>query len=128
MRILAALALVGMLGGCAFAVRHPAITSGLAGAVIAGATCELTTHNGGDGGGGEEKACAVVTGAVGLGLALVVAAAIYFGGDGHTILVEEPLTEPPAPLHTFKHASDAGVDAAGELDAAVPPVPADAGM
>lgn len=125
MRIVATLALAGMIGGCAFAVRHPAITAGLTGALIAGGTCELTTHNAGDGGGGEEKACAVVTGAVGLGLGLVVAAAIYFGGDGHTILVEEPQAEPP-PLHTFKHAAD--VDAGVDVDAASAPAPVDAGM
>ena len=126
MRIVAALAIGALVGGCAFAVRHPAITSGLAGALIAGGTCELTTHNGGGGGDGEEKACAVVTGAVGLGLGLVVAAAIYFGGDGHTILMQEPLTEPPAPIHTFKH-PDAGVESA-EIDAAIERAPADAGV
>jgi hypothetical protein len=120
MRIAVALSLTAVLGSCAFAVKHPAITTGVIGAVIAGGTCELTTHND-DGASGEELACGITTGAVGLGLGLIVATAIWLGGDGHTILVEEPMTEPPAPIHSFKPMAvevDAGVSDA-------PPAPAD---
>jgi len=110
-------------GSCAFAVRQPAITTGIIGAVVAGGTCELTTHNSGGGASGDELACGITTGAVGLGLGLVVAAAIWLGGDGHTILVEEPMTEPPPPIHSFKPIAveptvvDAGVSDAPPADA-----------
>ena len=116
MRIVAVLAIGCLLGSCAFAVRHPAITAGIAGALVAGGTCELSTHNASDGGGGEEAACAITTGAVGVGLGLIVAAAIYLGGDGHTILVQDnPPPEPP--MHTFKQA-----EPAAPVDAGVAPL------
>jgi ABC-type uncharacterized transport system permease subunit len=122
MRVAVALSLTAVLGSCAFAVRHPAITTGVIGAVIAGGTCELAVHDNADGAKGDQLACGVATGAVGLGLGLVVAAAIWLGGEGHTILVEEPIVEPPQPIHTFKHAPppDAGVI---EIDAAAVETP-----
>ncbi len=121
MRLAVALSLTAALGSCAFAVRHPAITTGVIGAVIAGGTCELAVKNNADGAKGDQFACGLATGAAGVGLGLIVAAAIWLGGDGHTILVEEPLTEAPTRIHTFKTAQDAGVDAAViEMDAAAP--------
>ena len=118
MRIVAALAIGALVGSCGFAVRHPAITAAIVGGVVAGATCEISTHNS-SGGGGREGACAIVTGAAGVGLGAIVAAAIYFGGDGHTILIQDPPAEPEPPIHTFKHAPDAGVEVdAAEVDAA----------
>lgn len=106
MRFAAGLALIATLSGCEFAVRHPAITAGIAGGLIAGGTCELSTHNA-SGGSGHEGACAIVTGAAGVGLALIVAGAIALGGDGHTILWDEhaPPPPPPAPVKTFKTAA-----------------------
>ena len=121
MRIAVVLALAAVLGSCTFAVRHPAITSGIVGAVIGGGTCELAIHNT-SGASGRSGTCALVGGAAGLGLGLIVAAAIYFGGEGHTILVEEPQPE-LLPVHEFKHA-DAGI----EVDAAIDVAPVDAGM
>ena len=117
MRLAVVLALGAALGSCAFAVKHPAITTAIAGAVIAGGTCELAITASANGAKGNQGACAIATGAVGLGLGLVVAAAIWLGGDGHTILVEEPLSEPPAPIKVFKQAPPADAGVALAIDA-----------
>lgn len=128
MRFAAGMALVACLGGCEFAVRHPGATIGLAGGIIAGGTCELSTRNS-DGGSGHEGACAIVGGAAGLALGLIVAGAIYLGGDGHTILWDEhaPAAAAPPPVKTFKTDPVPPPPPPPEPPAAVePPVDADA--
>ena len=93
---------VSALGGCKFAVNHPAATIGIVGGTVGLMTCELGT--GFDVADGETQlTCGAIGAGAGLALAGIVALAIYFGGDGHTVLVEEPIepivrdTKPPAP-------------------------------
>ena len=84
------------LTSCAFAVKHPAITSGLVGGSIGLLTCEIGT--GFDLSDGEMVAtCGAIGGGVGLVLGGVVALAVALGGEGNTIL-QEGMTEDPPPL------------------------------
>jgi len=84
-----ALALVLSVTGCAFAVKHPAITAGIVGGTVGFSTCELGTSFESTG------TCSIIGGAAAVGLAGVVAPAIVLGGDGHTVLVGEEATPPP---------------------------------
>ncbi|HEY4242000.1 MAG TPA: hypothetical protein VGM88_19405 [Kofleriaceae bacterium] len=91
MRRAVALVAALSLGSCAFAVKHPAITAGLAGGALAGGLCELNVS--------DQKACALTTAGAGVGLAAIVLLAILIGGDGHTILVTDPdQPQPQQPL------------------------------
>jgi hypothetical protein len=67
--------------GCAFAVEHPAVTTGIVGGTLGFATCKLASDNYG--------ACVLVGGGAAAFLALVTATAIWLGGDGHSVMVEE---------------------------------------
>jgi hypothetical protein len=67
--------------GCDFAVNHPAVTTGLVAGTLALGVCKLEVENTG--------ACFAVGGAAGGVLGLVAAAALWLGGDGHSVLVEE---------------------------------------
>jgi hypothetical protein len=78
MKVAVVLALVTSLAGCGFAKKHPAITIGITGAVIAEGTCEIGT--------GEHLTCAGISAGVGVGLAGIVALAMLLGGDGDTVL------------------------------------------
>jgi hypothetical protein len=89
-RTAALVAMLVTLGSCEFAVKHPAITAGITGGVIAEGTCEIGT-------GGEHLACAGISGGVAVGLAGIVALAILLGGNGDTILHGEDPEDPPAP-------------------------------
>lgn len=85
---LAAALLAGPHGGCAFAVEHPAATAGIVGGTFAAGTCKLASDN--------VRGCLAVGGGAGAFLALVVLAAIWLGGDGHSTAIEEqaqPLPE-----------------------------------
>jgi len=78
--------------GCSFAVNHPAITAGVVGGTLGLATCKLASDNIG--------ACLAVGGGAGAFLGLVTAAALWLGGDGHTVMIEEqaqPLPEDSRP-------------------------------
>lgn len=78
--------------GCSFAVNHPAITAGVVGGTLGLATCKLASDNIG--------ACLAVGGGAGAFLGLVTAGALWLGGDGHTVLIEEqaqPLPEESRP-------------------------------
>lgn len=86
-----ALVLAISLTGCAFAVKHPAVTAGVVGGTVAFGTCELGTDLDSHG------TCGIVGGSAALALAGVVALAILLGGDGHTVL-QEPMTEDPPPI------------------------------
>ena len=84
------LSLLLSLTSCKFAVKHPAATIGIVGASVGLLTCEIGT--GFDVADGETQlTCGAIAAGAGLALAGIVALAIYFGGDGHTILVEEPI-------------------------------------
>jgi hypothetical protein len=73
--------------GCAFAVDHPAVTTGIVAGTLGFGTCKLASDS--------YAACGLVGGGAGAFLALVTATALWLGGDGHSVLVEEP---PPAAL------------------------------
>ncbi len=81
---LVAAALVAALAsapGCAFAVDHPAVTAGVVGGTLGFGTCKLASDSYGK--------CALVGGGAGAFLGLVAAAALWLGGDGHTVMLEE---------------------------------------
>lgn len=90
--LLLSLAVAG--GGCKFAVQHPAATIGIVGGTVGLMTCEIGT--GFELGDGETQAtCGAIAAGAGLALAGIVALAIYFGGEGHTVLVDDG---PPPPI------------------------------
>jgi len=76
-----AIASLSSAPGCAFAVEHPAVTTGIVGGTLGFGTCKLASDNYG--------ACALVGGGAAAFLALVTATAIWLGGDGHSVMVEE---------------------------------------
>jgi hypothetical protein len=78
--------------GCSFAIKHPAVTAGVVGGTLGLATCKLASDDIG--------ACLAVGGGAGAFLGLVAAAALWLGGDGHSVLIEEqaqPLPEESRP-------------------------------
>lgn len=78
--------------GCSFAVNHPAVATGVVGGTLGLATCKLASDDIG--------ACLAVGGGAGAFLGLVAAAALWLGGDGHTVMTEEqaqPLPEGDRP-------------------------------
>ncbi len=111
----AMLALVGGLApGCKFAVDHPPVAVGVAAAAIGFGTCKLASD--------DYAACGLVGGIAGAGLALFTAGALWLGGDGHTVLVEEqaqPLPDDGRPVRR----RPAPVDPAPAPAEAVPAVP-----
>ena len=68
-----ALASLLLLGSCNFAVKHPAATAGIVAGSVAFVTCELASE--------DHKTCPIAAGAVGLGLALVAAGALWLGSE-----------------------------------------------
>lgn len=79
--------------GCAFAVDHPAITAGTVGGAIGLGTCRLASD--------DNLACLGVGGAAGAFLGLIAATALWLGGDGHSVLIEEqaqPLPDDGRPI------------------------------
>ncbi|HEY6174162.1 MAG TPA: hypothetical protein VIX73_06950 [Kofleriaceae bacterium] len=66
---------------CESAVKHPAVTAGIVGGTLGFGTCKLASDSYG--------ACLAVGAGAGAFLALVAAAAIWLGGDGNTVMVEE---------------------------------------
>lgn len=93
MRALALMLCVTVAGaaGCEFAVKHPAVTSGIVGATVGFGTCEIGTDFDSNG------TCAVIGGGAGVALFAIVGLAILLGGEGHTVL-QESMTEAPPPL------------------------------
>jgi hypothetical protein len=105
--------------GCSFAVNHPAVTAGIVAGTLGLATCKLASDNIG--------ACIAVGGGAGAFLAAVTATALWLGGDGHTVMVEEqaqPLPEDSRPRqrHAKPPAAPAATDP-GQPPAS--PAPAD---
>jgi len=85
-----ALVLVLSVTGCAFGVKHPAITAGIVGGTVALGSCEIGTDFDNHG------ACGIIGGAGAVALLGIVGLAILLGGDGHTVLVGEEAQ--PAPI------------------------------
>jgi hypothetical protein len=67
--------------GCGTAVKHPAIAAGIVAGTLGLGTCKLASDNTG--------ACLAVGGGAGTFLGLVTAVALWLGGDGNTVLVED---------------------------------------
>jgi len=102
--------------GCAFAVEHPAVAAGVVGGTLGFGTCKLASDSYG--------ACAVVGGGAGAFLGLVAAAALWLGGDGHSVAVEEqaqPLPEDSRPRKPRRRSPDRPGAASPAAPAAPPP-------
>ena len=108
---LAALALLVPLAGCAFAVKHPAVTGGVVAGTVAMGTCELATTS--------DTKCLITSGAVGVGLALITAGALWLGSE------DEPTpTQSPPPKIDWSKVPDT----TPKEPTKAPPPPADAGV
>jgi hypothetical protein len=104
--------------GCSFAVNHPAVATGVVGGTLGLATCQLASDNLG--------ACLAVGGGAGAFLGLVAAAAIWLGGDGHTVMTEEqaqPLPEDDRPRRRRRRPLVDPAAAAADPTAAEPEQP-----
>jgi len=93
---LAALALTAAIAtsGCGFAVRHPAATAGIVAGSVAFVTCELASE--------DHKTCPIVGGAVGVGLALIAAGALWLGSEDEP----EPAKDEPPPKVDWEKVPD----------------------
>ena len=69
--------------GCGFAVKHPAITAGIAAGTLGFTTCKLASDN--------WAACGYAGGGAAAFLGLVTWAALWLGGDGDSTGLDEPL-------------------------------------
>jgi hypothetical protein len=96
---------------CGFAVKHPAATAGIAAGTTAFVTCELASE--------DHKNCSIAGGAVGLGLALIAAAALWLGSEDEP----EPTTAEPPPKTDWSKIPDT----TPKEPTKAPPPPADAG-
>jgi hypothetical protein len=79
--------------GCATAVNHPPLTAGVVGAVLGFSTCKLAKD--------DYAACGLVGVGAGAFLAVVAATALWLGGDGHSVMIEEqakPLPDDGRPI------------------------------
>ena len=107
------LAGVALVSGCKFAVDHPPATVGIVAGVLGFGTCKLAKD--------DYAACGLAGAGAGLGLALITAGALWLGGDGHTVMVEEqaqPLPDDGRPVRR-RHATPAETPEAVQ---AVPPL------
>lgn len=99
--------------GCESAVRHPAVTAGIVGGTLGFGTCKLASDS--------YPACFAVGGGAGAFLAVVAAAALWFGGDGNTVMVEEQAK--PLPDARPRHRSPSPDGDANADPGTVPPAP-----
>jgi len=79
--VITLVAVLASAPGCEFAVNHPAVTAGIVGGTLGLATCKLASDNIG--------ACLAVGGGAGAFLGLVAATALWLGGDGHSVMIEQ---------------------------------------
>jgi hypothetical protein len=101
---------------CELAVNHPAVMAGAVGGSLALGTCKLASDS--------NATCLLAGGAVGALLGLVAAAALWLGGDGHSVLVEEqarPLPDDGRPLRRMPTPAPDPATAAPPPDAPLPP-------
>lgn len=94
--IAGAVAVALATSGCKFAIDHPPLTVGIAGAALGFTTCKLESD--------DYAACGVAGAAAGAALAAIAMVALWLGGDGHTVLVEEtqPVPEEEMPVRPRK--------------------------
>jgi hypothetical protein len=121
-----AMVLVVSLTSCNFAIKHPAVTAGLVSGGLAMGTCELSASN--------PAACSIVSGTVGVGLALITAFALWLGYEDDTgtgagtgsndVNVVDPTNLQPVPVFRPRRPKPAPV----QVDAGVSPVSIDAGV
>lgn len=83
--LLLAACLLASTTGCGFAVKHPAITAGILGGTVGLGSCELA--------GADHSSCFLIGGGAAAVLGGVVALALLVGGEGNTILREDPADE-----------------------------------
>jgi len=124
--LVAALIAVLPASGCGFAVKHPAVTAGIAGGLLGFSTCKLASD--------DYPSCLGVAGGAGAFLGLVAAGALWLGGDGHTVLIEEqarplpedgrPIRHHPRPVDPEDPAPPAPVPAIPAAPAPEPTIPA----
>lgn len=128
-RAILIVALAISAGSCKFAVKHPAVTAGIAAGTVALGTCELASS--------EHAKCFGISGAGGVGIALLTALALWLGyedetgspaqgGSGKDPVGIDPTNLAPAPVFLPKPLAtpDAGVappppDAAPVIDAGI---------
>jgi hypothetical protein len=121
--VLAALAVAAGLSttmpGCAFAVDHPATTAGIVAATFAFGTCKLASD--------DYAACGLAGAGAGAFLFGVTALALWLGGDGHSVLIEEqaqPLPDDGRPIRRRHHVPAADPAAPIPANPAAAPIPA----
>lgn len=91
------IATVVSLGGCQFAVKHPATTAGVVVGTIGLGTCELASD--------DHAACFAISGGAGVGIALITALALWLGYEDESpaaaapdVRTMDPSNLPPAPV------------------------------
>jgi len=101
-RFVLVLVLLGSLGSCGFAVKHPAITAGIVGGSVALGSCELASA--------DQKSCFAISGSVGVGLAVITAVALWLGYEDADPVPVEPAGDPTnlAPAPVFVPTPDQG--------------------
>lgn len=97
---------------CNFAVKHPAATAGIVAGGVALTTCRLASD--------DNVTCLGAGGAVGVGLALVAAFALWLGTEDEP----EPATEAPPPQVDWSQIPDT----TPAQPTQAPPPPPDAGV
>jgi len=116
---LVAVAICTQLGGCGFAVKHPAATAAIVGGSLGFGLCELNV--------GRHGTCAIVGGSAGAFLGIVAAVAMWtMGGNEEEHALYEPLlpgeTDPVQGGATDGSPDGTEVDAAGRpIDPPPPP-------
>ncbi len=73
-------------GGCNFAVKHPAVTTGLVAGTMTLGMCELASS--------DHRSCFIASGGAGAALGLIAAGVLWLGTTGEE---EEVLAPPPEP-------------------------------
>jgi len=110
---LVAVAICAQLGGCSFAVKHPAATAAIVGGTVGFGMCELNV--------GRPGTCAVVGGAAGGFLGIVAALAMWtMGGDEEEHALYEPLL--PGETAPVEGGATDGSPDGTEVDAAGRPI------
>ena len=101
-RFVLVIVLLGSLGSCGFAVKHPAITAGIVAGSVALGSCELASA--------DQKSCFVISGSVGVSLAVVTAVALWLGYEDADPVPVEPGGDPTnlAPAPVFVPTPDQG--------------------
>jgi hypothetical protein len=84
-----ALALAASGGGCSFAVKHPAVTTGIVAGTMTLGTCELATS--------EHRSCFLASGGAGAVLGLIAAGALWLGSTDEESVLQPPPEPEPAP-------------------------------